>query len=155
MPTKTITKHAIIALAAVFGLTLAALAEDDDDAKPAKPATPAVSAGQLPPVATNSPVVYATDIKPILDASCVDCHSGNRAKGGLHLDTLAGALKGGKDGKVITVADSAKSLLVQSVAHVSKDSDDWMPPLKNKGGIKPLTPEQIGLIRAWIDQGAK
>jgi len=30
-----------------------------------------------------------------------------------------------------------------------------MPPLKNKAGIKPLTPEQIGLIRAWIDQGAK
>jgi len=27
--------------------------------------------------------------------------------------------------------------------------------LKNKAGIKPLTPEQIGLIRAWIDQGAK
>jgi hypothetical protein len=30
-----------------------------------------------------------------------------------------------------------------------------MPPPKNKGNIPPLTPEQIGLIRAWIDQGAK
>jgi hypothetical protein len=27
--------------------------------------------------------------------------------------------------------------------------------LGNKAGIKPLTPDQIGLIRAWIDQGAK
>jgi hypothetical protein len=149
---KTMTKLTIVALATVFGLNLAALAEDDDDAKPAKPAA---SASQLPPAATNSSVIYATDIKPILDASCVDCHSGNRAKGGLHLDSLAGAVKGSKDGKVITVGDSAKSLLVQSVAHVSKDSDDWMPPLKNRAGIKPLTPEQIGLIRAWIDQGAK
>jgi hypothetical protein len=31
----------------------------------------------------------------------------------------------------------------------------WMPPLENKAGIKPLTSGQIGLIRAWIDQGAK
>ena len=30
-----------------------------------------------------------------------------------------------------------------------------MPPLKNKAGIGPLTAEQIGLLRAWIDQGAK
>ena len=33
--------------------------------------------------------------------------------------------------------------------------DAWMPPLHNKANIGPLTPEQIGLIRAWIDQGAK
>jgi len=36
-----------------------------------------------------------------------------------------------------------------------KDPDAWMPPPHNKAGIKDLTPEQIGLIRAWIDQGAK
>jgi hypothetical protein len=30
-----------------------------------------------------------------------------------------------------------------------------MPPAHNKANIGPLTPEQIGLIRAWIDQGAK
>jgi len=149
------TTYAVVALAAVFGLTLAALADDDDDAKPAKPAPPAVNSSQLPPVATNSPVVYATDIKPILDSSCADCHSGSRAKGRLHLDTLAGVLQGGKEGKIITVGDSAKSLLVLSVAHLTKDNEDWMPPLKNKEGIKPLLPAEISLIRAWIDQGAK
>jgi hypothetical protein len=51
--------------------------------------------------------------------------------------------------------NSAKSMLVQAVSHVSHDDEDWMPPLNNRAGIGPLTPGQIGLIRAWIDQGAK
>ena len=46
-------------------------------------------------------------------------------------------------------------MLIQAVAHVSKDDHDWMPPLHNKANIGPLTPDQIGLLRAWIDQGAK
>ena len=98
---------------------------------------------------------YTGDIKPILDNSCVKCHSGDKPKGRLKLDNLADALKGGKDGKVIRVGDSAKSPLVLRVAHLSKDDDDWMPPLHNRAKIGPLTPEQIGLLRAWIDQGAK
>jgi co-chaperonin GroES (HSP10) len=97
-------------------------------------------------------VTYATDIKPIFDASCVKCHDGTKKpKGGLALDTLDGALKGGRDGKVITVGDSAHSDLVSSVAHVG-DPDDFMPKGKD---AKPLSADQIGLIRAWIDQGAK
>ena len=46
------------------------------------------------------------------------------------------------------------SMLVHNVAHAG-DPDDYMPPPRNKAGIQPLTKEQIGLIRAWIDQGAK
>jgi hypothetical protein len=41
--------------------------------------------------------------------------------------------------------------LVLSVAQVG-DPDGFMPKGKN---AKPLTAEQVGLIRAWIDQGAK
>jgi mono/diheme cytochrome c family protein len=130
------------ALAVPLGLALTATADD---------ATP----GTLPPAADKQGVTYAGDIKPIFDNSCVKCHSGDKPKGHLKLDSLAGALKGGKDGKVIRAGDSAKSMLVQAVAHLSKDDDDWMPPLHNRAGIGPLTPEQIGLLRAWIDQGAK
>ena len=111
--------------------------------------------GVMPPAAAKQGVTYNTDIKPIFNNSCIKCHSGDKPKGHLKLDSLAGALKGGKDGKVITAGDSAKSMLVQAVSHVSTDDEDWMPPLHNKAGIGPLTPEQIGLIRAWIDQGAK
>ena len=117
--------------------------------------TAAAAPGTLPPAAAKPGVTYATDIKPIFDNSCVKCHSGDKPKGHLKLDSLAGALKGGKDGKVIKIGDSAQSMLVQAVAHVSQDDDDWMPPLHNRAGIEPLRPEQIGLIRAWIDQGAK
>ena len=73
-------------------------------------------------------------------------------KGGIALDTLEGTLKGGKDGKIIVVGDSTKGDLIASVAHLGDDPMTFMPKGK---GAKPLTPEQIGLIRAWIDQGAK
>ena len=108
----------------------------------------------LPPASTKTGVTYATDIKPIFDAACIKCHDGTKPKvaAKLALDTLAGALKGSRDGKVITPGDSAHSDLVLSVAHVGDDPDTFMP--KGKGAHK-LTDEQIGLIRAWIDQGAK
>ena len=89
----------------------------------------------------------------MFDKSCVKCHGPQKAKGKLHLDTLEGVVKGSEDGKVIESGNSAQSVLVQNVAHLG-DPDDYMPPPKNKDHIAQLTPEQIGLIRAWIDQGA-
>ena len=109
----------------------------------------------LPPASTKAGVTYATDIKPIFDTSCVKCHGGDKPKARLKMDTLAGVLKGTKMGPILKAGDSANSFIIKSVAHLTKDHDSWMPPLKNKAGIKPLTPEQIGLLRAWIDQGAK
>lgn len=111
--------------------------------------------GKLPPASDIKEVTYATDIKPIFDNSCVKCHSGEKAKARLHLDTLEGTLKGTKEGPIIKPGDSAESPLVLAVAHQTKDRDSWMPPEHNRANIGPLTPEQIGLIRAWIDQGAK
>jgi uncharacterized membrane protein len=140
---KTITSIQLtaIVLSAVFGLSAAASAAD--------------ATGQLPPASTKQGVTYAADIKSIFDNSCVKCHSGDKPKARLKLDSLESALKGSKDGKVITPGDSAKSLMVKCVAHTTADHDSWMPPAHNKANIGPLTPEQIGLIRAWIDQGAK
>jgi hypothetical protein len=137
--TIKITKLPLAMLAAAMTFTLAASA---DDAK-------------LPPASTKAGVTYATDMKPIFDASCVKCHSGEKARARLHMDTLEGVLKGTKEGKIVTPGDSANSQIVKVVAHATDDEDEWMPPLKNKAGIAPLTADQIGLIRAWIDQGAK
>ena len=136
MNMKTMTRTTAAPLAAIFGFAIVALA---DDAK-------------LPPTSTKTGLTFATDIKPIFDASCVKCHDGTKKpRAGLALDTRAGTLKGSRDGKVVTVGDSAHSDLVLSVAHIG-DPDSFMPKGK---GAQPLTPEQIGLIRAWIDQGAK
>lgn len=109
---------------------------------------------KLPPAATAQGVTYDKDIKQIFDKSCVKCHSGDKAKGKLHLDSKEGAIKGGKEGPDIVVGKSGQSPLVYAVAHIG-DEDDFMPPPDNKAHIGPLTPAQIGLIRAWIDQGAK
>ena len=141
MKTTASIKLTAIALAATFGLAATASAAD--------------ATGKIPPASTKQGMTYATDIKPILDQSCVKCHSGDKPKARLKLDTLENALKGSKDGKVITAGDSANSFIVKSVAHVTADHDSWMPPAHNKANIGPLTPDQIGLIRAWIDQGAK
>ena len=113
-----------------------------------------VDVSKLPPPSDKKGVTYETDIKPIFDKSCIKCHGPEKQKGKLRLDTLAATLKGGEDGKVIEVGDSGKSMLVHNVAHVG-DEDMYMPPPDNKDKIPPLTKEQIGLIRAWIDQGAK
>ncbi len=113
-----------------------------------------VDLSKIPPASDKAGVTYATDIKPILDKSCTKCHEGQKPKGKLHLDSLEGVLKGGEDGKVIKPGDSIGSMLIVNVSHAG-DPDDYMPPPKNKHGIQPLTKEEIGLIRAWIDQGAK
>ncbi len=134
-----LTKFTLAAMAAAFTVTLAASGADT----------------KLPPASDKKDVTYATDIKPIFDANCVKCHSGDRAKARLHMDTLEGALKGTKAGKIVTVGDSAKSFIVKSISHATGERDEWMPPTPNKAGAKTLTPQEIGLVRAWIDQGAK
>jgi hypothetical protein len=96
-------------------------------------------------------VTYDTDIKPIFDAACIKCHGDMKPRGGIKLNSLEGTTKGGTDGPILTVGDSSKGSLVMAVAHIG-DSGSFMP----KGnGAKKLTDDQIGLIRAWIDQGAK
>jgi len=138
--TNTI-KLTAVALTATIGLAITAAAQN--------------AAGTLPSASTKQGVTYATDIKTILDTSCAKCHSGDKPKARLKLDSLESALKGGKDGPILKSGDSANSFVVKSIAHLTGDHDAWMPPLQNRAGIKPLTPDQIGLIRAWIDQGAK
>ena len=154
-----------------------------------------IDLSKLPPAAQKEGVTYDKDIKPLFDASCVRCHSGSRPKAGLRLDSLDGALKGGKEGKVIVPGKSSGSDLVIAVSRL--DPEKAMPPKPKPGrggpggpppadagagggaapaggppaggpppggpgggrGFgpppKPLTAEQVGLVRAWIDQGAK
>jgi mono/diheme cytochrome c family protein len=113
-----------------------------------------VDTSKLPPAAAKQGVTYAGDIKAIFDKSCVKCHGAEKPKAKLRMDSLEGVLKGSADGKVIETGNSAKSPLVHSIAQLG-DEDHWMPPKNNKAKIAPLTADQIGLIRAWIDQGAK
>ena len=75
---------------------------------------------KLPPPSKQQNITYAKDIKPLFEASCVRCHSGDRAKAGLHLDSLEGVLKGTKEGKVIAPGKSEQSDLVIAVARLDE-----------------------------------
>src|SRR5678815_846000 len=101
---------------------------------------------QLPPPATR-PVDFVKDIQPLFEAACVKCHAKGKDKGGFSLETRARFLQGGDTGTAAVVGKSADSYLIELVT--SSTSDEVMP----KKGTK-WTPEQVGLMRAWIDQGA-
>jgi hypothetical protein len=113
---------------------------------------PKLDPSKLPPAATKTGLTFDSDIKPIFEKSCFKCHGSEKQKGKLRVDSIEAILKGGEDGKIVEAGKSANSTLVYSVARVCVEEDDFMPP-EDKG--KPLTKEQVGLIRAWIDQGAK
>jgi len=143
-----IKKLLIVCVGAIFAVSVLSAQGADDKKKPS------VDTSKLPPASDQKGVTYAKDIKPVFDKSCVKCHGAEKPKAKLRLDTLEGALKGSENGKVIEPGKSADSILVHNVAHIGNE-DDFMPPPDNKAKIPPLTKDQIGLIRAWIDQGAK
>ncbi len=93
-------------------------------------------------------VDYLKAVKPILTAKCVACHGGLRQKGNLRLDTAQFALKGGDSGPAITVGDSAKSVMIEAI--LGENGRTKMPVEGD-----PLKPEQIEILRRWIDAGAK
>jgi mono/diheme cytochrome c family protein len=100
---------------------------------------------KLPPPAART-VEFERDVQPIFAASCVKCHGRGKAKGGFKLDTRESFLKGGDSGAPAETGKSAESLLVELVSGLNPDS---VMPMK---GSK-LNAEQVGLLRAWIDQG--
>ncbi|MEO6005446.1 MAG: PSD1 and planctomycete cytochrome C domain-containing protein [Opitutus sp.] len=114
---------------------------------PSARALTAEEIGRLPPAA-NRPVDFARDIKPILETSCVKCHGRGRDKGKFNLDSFEHLMRGGESGAPLVPGGSTESILIELVAGI--DPDYVMP---QKG--KRLTPDQVGLLRAWIDQGAK
>ncbi len=101
---------------------------------------------KLPPAA-STPVDFTRDIQPLLADRCVKCHGPEKQKADLRLDVKTRAMRGGESGKVIEPGKSADSRLIHLVAGL--DEDTVMPP---KG--ERLTAGQIGVLRAWIDQGA-
>ncbi len=123
-------------------LFAAAVVVADDGAK-AKPV-------KLPPAAKRQ-VDYLKDIKPILARACYECHGADDREAGLALHAKAGALAGGDSGPSIVAGKSAESRLILFVTGQNKDGLR-MPP---EGEGERLSDDQIGLLRAWIDQGAK
>ncbi len=109
-----------------------------------------IDISKLPPPSSKPGLTFEKDIKPLFEKSCFKCHGPEKQRGKLRLDSLEAVLKGGESGKIIDGRDSAKSSVVKAVSGL--DEDTAMPP---KDKAEPLTTQQQGLLRAWIEQGAK
>ncbi|MBX7208584.1 MAG: PSD1 and planctomycete cytochrome C domain-containing protein [Verrucomicrobiaceae bacterium] len=95
-------------------------------------------------------VEFSRDIQPLFAEHCLECHGPDAAKGGLVLTTLMGATKALKSGeKGVVPGDIERSAVIARVT--TSDLDDHMPPKEKK----PLKPQEIELLKAWIKEGAK
>ena len=108
--------------------------------------SPAAAQTPLPPAASGK-VDYDADVRPILSQHCYSCHGVDAQQSGLRLDLRQNALRGGDYGPVIAPGNSADSKLIKRLA--GGDGGLQMPP------TGPLSNEEIGILRAWIDQGAE
>src|SRR5881392_3563210 len=100
---------------------------------------------KLPP-STNRKIDFEKDVQPVLSQKCYSCHGEDAQQSGLRLDKRQNALRGGDYGPVIIPGKSAESKLIRRL--VNGDGGLQMPP------TGPLSDEEIGILRAWIDQGA-
>ncbi|HYU54246.1 MAG TPA: c-type cytochrome domain-containing protein, partial [Gemmatimonadaceae bacterium] len=90
----------------------------------------------------------------IFTEHCLECHASQDPEAKLVMESFDLLMKGGESGAVIVPGKSEESLLVRLIeGRVEKDGKKLiMPPGKKREKLKP---EQIALIRAWIDAGAK
>ena len=107
----------------------------------------------IAPLTRATPVDFEQEIMPFMRDNCLSCHCKTTTKGGLSLETPELIFKGGDTGPGLKAGNGTDSLLLQAAAHL--DDDLKMPPRDNKAKAKNLTPEQLALLKLWIDQGAK
>ena len=94
-------------------------------------------------------VDYEREVKPLLASACVQCHGAANPKGKLRLDTAAATLKGGNAGASVIAGKADQSLLLKLL----QGAHDELPQMPYKRN--PLAPEQVEIIRQWINEGAQ
>ena len=99
----------------------------------------------IPPAAGHK-IAFERDIWPLLSDRCLSCHGEDDQQGQLRLDARAIVFRGSKSGPLFEPGKSDASLLIKRLVGIGGKR----MPLDDD----PLTDEQIGLIRSWIDQGA-
>jgi WD40 repeat protein len=97
----------------------------------------------------TEPVVYEKEVEPIFYKKCIACHSGSVKEGKLDISSYEGLVKGGKRGTAIVPGKGGESLIIKLLSRT--ENKPFMPPK----GEDPITPEEMALVKLWIDQGAK
>jgi uncharacterized membrane protein len=98
---------------------------------------------------TEDTPVFVSHIQPVLKDYCYQCHSSEKIKGELRLDSFEFIMAGGVNGPALVPGDSEASNMLHAI-HLPIDEDEHMPP---KGKPQP-SPEIIQLLTWWIDEGA-
>ena len=93
----------------------------------------------------DEPVDFGKQIAPIIEQHCVRCHSPGNSKGDVSLATLDDL----KSNEYVVAGDADGSYLIELVT-----SQDGEPPAMPKEA-KPLSDDEVTLLRQWIEQGAK
>ena len=93
-------------------------------------------------------VFFATDIKPIFESRCANCHGESRQRGQLRLDRFTAIFAAEQSDWVVQPYNPDASELFRRVT-LPAGHEDAMPP---KG--ERLSNDQIAGIRRWIDEGA-
>lgn len=140
LPSNSFRSKAVLALVASLFPSLHAQVSDSE----------MVALESKLPAPASAPVDFNQHIRPILENSCLRCHGPEKPKGKYRLDSAEAALNGGEHGIDIVPGQSARSPIVFYTARLVEDME--MPPA---GKGDPLTQEQVAMLRAWIDQGAK
>ncbi len=94
-------------------------------------------------------VSFQKDIAPILADKCLTCHQEKKAKGGYRVDTFEHVTKAG-DSELAPLTARKPDASTLFTRLVTADEDERMP-----ANDDPLPPEQVALVKRWIEQGSK
>ena len=96
---------------------------------------------------TLAQIDYSSQIQPIFNEHCGNCHLGN-SSGGLSLSSYDNLMEGSNNGAIVIPGDHASSIIYDRITRDNIDTGD-MPP-----GNSQLSQTEIDLIAQWIDEGA-
>ena len=123
----------LAALAVTAGIALAVQAG---------PEAPTTASSDV--AASHDAVSFATEVMPLMEKYCWECHSADNAELGLMLDTYEGMMAGSDYGTVVEAGDPDGSPLVDMIASGDMPEDG-----------DPMPADELEVIRTWIAEGAE
>ena len=93
---------------------------------------------------------FETDVRPILERHCVDCHGPKKQESMLRLDGRGRVLAGGMSGDIVVPGKSGESLLVQHLTGAARPRMPFDVP----GGYRHALPHELGLADKWAEDFA-
>ena len=110
---------------------------------------PIQTESEKPTVAVADARIYEDIVAPILESKCLQCHSAQKSKGDLRMDTREWLLKGGKSGKLWDHENAGSGILLERI-WLPLEAKEHMPPT----GKAQLSETEKEILQRWIAAGA-